>query len=153
MRNLLSFFAVLIVLWIAPVVASACSCAPEVGESDQARVMNASKNASAVFVGKVVKVKKVKDPATGLPIELIVEFKVDRAWNGVSKPRIAVQTAGNSAACGFEFRKGISYMVYAGGDKQLSVYSCSRTSMLMTSGSADEQYLGVPSYIGPWKKK
>ena len=153
MKHLLSVVAVLILLWAGPLVANACSCAPEVGESEKERVENASKNATAVFLGKVVKVTKVKDSATGFPTDVIVEFKVERAWSRIKAARVTIHTAGNSAACGFEFRKGLSYIVYASGDSKLKVFSCSRTAMLEDTGSADEQYLGVPTYIGPWKKK
>lgn len=67
-----------------------------------------------------------------------VHFTVDEQWKGESASTLQVQTAGNSAACGYNFEAGKDYLVYAyaSGDDPLtaenilSVGLCGRTNLL-----------------------
>jgi hypothetical protein len=57
---------------------------------------------------------------------------VDRAWKGVNKGTARVFTSSQSAACGYRFSKGHTYLVYASGNSRgrLSTNICSRTKRL-----------------------
>lgn len=121
--------------------ALACSCVPPGAPRDEAA------RARAVFVGEVVEVAPAGEAAkksggkcaqeTGwhlaVPNEggVRVRFKVSRVWKNVAGGEVVIKTPASSAACGYAFRKGESYVVYAyGGDDalgQLTTGLCSRT--------------------------
>ncbi|HEX5706242.1 MAG TPA: hypothetical protein VFX96_03030 [Pyrinomonadaceae bacterium] len=143
--------------------AHACSClapGPPREEAERAR---------AVFAGEVVEViapagegaEKKSDKgeadcaresewqsAGSGRDEVRVRFKVKLAWKNVTSGEVVVTTPASSAACGYSFRKGEAYVVYAyGGDegRELSTGLCSRTRPL---SAADEDLrelgAGVP---------
>lgn len=57
-------------------------------------------------------------------------FKIQRTWKGAENESISVFTSSMSSACGYGFKKGITYLVYAYGNAggRLSTSICSRTS-------------------------
>jgi len=60
-----------------------------------------------------------------------VLFKVERVWKGVSGTSVFVTTSPSETSCGYNFKVGNKYLVYAGkakGQKYLSTGLCSRTS-------------------------
>ena len=100
-----------------PKPAQACTCAPS-GSPKEAL-------ADAVFAGEATSVKvrgglviiSSADPVT-------VEFKVSRVWKGPRRDTLTVETE-RFASCGFEFKEGRKYIVYAHND---STGLCTRTT-------------------------
>ncbi|MEM9188130.1 MAG: hypothetical protein AAGF12_03055 [Myxococcota bacterium] len=104
-----------------PTVAAACSCAPP----DPAA---AFESASSVFEGRVLRV----DPDGQLRRATL---EVVRTWKGADSEEVDVRTAANSAACGFDFTVGESYLVYAderNGEEHVSL--CSPTKPIGEAG-------------------
>lgn len=96
-----------------PKLAHACSCAPS-GSPKEAMA-----EANAVFFGKVVAIRtpgprlrngewviSSADPMT-------VEFDVVRVWKGPIRQNLSVQTERYEVSCGFGFKEGRRYIVYA----------------------------------------
>lgn len=76
-----------------------------------------------------------------------VSMNVTRAWKGIEEPSVTVITASNSAACGFPFSVGTTYLVYAyRAEKtgQLRVSLCSHTKPA-DQAKADLALLGKPT--------
>jgi hypothetical protein len=63
-------------------------------------------------------------------VEVIVE--VDTAWKGIESSAVSVFTSSHSSACGYAFKKGTSYLIYANSDdkKRLITTICARTKGL-----------------------
>ncbi len=116
--------------------AVACSCA-------QTQTVEAAKQAhDAIFKGVVEKIKK---PGFTSMVSsgdyTTTTFKVHEVWKGKVTSEITVYSALSTESCGFEFREGESYIVYAQQtDKGLVVTLCSRTA-LSSQASEDMAYL------------
>jgi hypothetical protein len=80
----------------------------------------------AVFLGVVL---EISSPAPELPCPVSVTVRVEQEWKESSAPSTTyVLTASNEAACGFPFRVGKRYLIYANrGDGALWATLCSRT--------------------------
>lgn len=113
-----------------PRVVYACSCImPGTPQEELSR-------ADAVFGGTVTSIERVDQ------MTLRVTFDVGRIWKGPSAPTLSVTTAGDSAACGYQFQPGAEYIVYATGqDGSLVTSLCSRTQPA-ASASDDLAILG-----------
>jgi hypothetical protein len=107
------FAAICAWLWAPP--AHACKCAePEAAVA-------AAASAAAVFEGQVSRI-------SAADADVMVELKVARAWKGVTAEQVSVRTRAESAACGYPFQAGQSYLVYAQADGSgLQVHHCGRT--------------------------
>ena len=109
----------------------ACSCLADNDKSERKKVKTAYKEATAVFTGKVMEVTRKSD-------SLLVKFKIETIWKGISTKETVVRTAENSAMCGFNFEVGKKYLVYAGGKgENPETNICTRTS----AQNADVKYL------------
>ena len=130
--RLASTFAALL-LAAAPAFTLACKCVPPPPPKQ------ALEKAAAVFVGTVVAENKEKKPG-GRELEL----EVSGVWKGALPKRITVYTATDSAACGFPFQLGETYVVYTylDGDRHLTNL-CTRTA-LKTNATEDLKALGEP---------
>jgi hypothetical protein len=98
----------------------------------------------AVFTGEVTDIEP--NHATrfrGLEITL----RVKRVWKGAPQEEIKVHTAASSAACGYTFVKGKTYLVYALSDQAdpMRVSLCSRTAPI-ENAQEDLDFLGKPSH-------
>ena len=113
--------------------AEACSCLrPEGPQEELAKF-------AAVFEGRVASI--ARDDA-----RIRVTLEVQRAWKGLDTPTIVVTTAENSAACGFNFAEGESYLLYADEvEGELMVSICSR-SREIAGATEDLEVLGAASY-------
>lgn len=125
-----------ILVWVGllqPGIADACSC-------ERTDVAVAFKASDAVFSGRVVDVQPSGESRSGV---LKVTFQVAEVWKGIDAPTVSVVTPSNSAACGYGFTKGKSYLVYAyeepEGKRQVSL--CSQTKTL-ESAKPDFAILG-----------
>ena len=103
----------------------ACSCLPP---NDLAHEVESS---AAVFSGKVIDVKKHDRSVTPFwQVEVI--FEVNKSWKGADKKIVSIFTSSGSASCGYNFKTGRSYLVYASGnaDGLLNTTICNRTKRL-----------------------
>jgi hypothetical protein len=112
---------------LRPERAHACSCM-------QQSQRDAFEQAVAVFEGHVVEVQPPPEPdGSG---HATVRMKVVRAFKGIESEEALVTTPASSAACGYTFAVGTSYLVYASAvEGKLDVSLCSRTQLL---AQADE---------------
>ena len=118
----------------------ACSCAP----SESAK--EALKESSAVFTGRLVSARLVKDPELGEEIE--ATFRVDSYWKGVKAQETTVFTPSSGVACGKELTIGQWYLVFASASYdrkgKLVVTKCGRTKFLYDrQAQRDVKDLGV----------
>ena len=115
----------------------ACTCVPPKGPAEELQL------AAAVFSGKVVEVRKHRqseDIFAGVEAVL----RVERAWKGVEEATVSVFTSSHSAACGYSFKEGRTYLVYAykNAEGRLSTGICGRTRRLKDAGE-DLKELGA----------
>lgn len=122
MKKLFFLLSIAILVFSAD-TALGCTCAPPQSAA------NELKRAAAVFSGKVVKVKRHNE-AAGVFATVEAVFKVKQVWKGVEEENIRVFTSSISSACGYGFKKGSTYLVYAYADEhgKLSTSICSRTA-------------------------
>jgi hypothetical protein len=117
--------AVLFCLFLIPAwgIAQTCDCLPVASARD------ALLTSTHVFVGTVLEknrfsVRSVADDYK----EFKVKMHVKRVWKGEIGKTITVRTPAQSESCGFDFRKGQSYLVYGIGDPMPIVTLCSRSA-------------------------
>ena len=97
----------------------------------------------AVFTGEVTNI----EPNTATKFGGVeITLRVRKVWKGEIGEQVKVHTAGSSAACGYNFAKGESYLVYADRDEAdpMRVSLCSRTA-LIANAQEDLDFLGKPS--------
>ena len=75
----------------------------------------------SVFVGEVVEIDNSKPDA-------IITFRVETIWKGAKTTRIIVRTNNQGKACGYIFKHGEKYLVYAYDDGALRTSICTRTA-------------------------
>jgi hypothetical protein len=114
----------LAVMVAAPARLLACSCAGLMTEEE------AFDRADAVFTGRVVRVRTVRD-TTGWA-RRAVTFAVGRWEKGGEGGTVVVRTGMGGGDCGFEFHKRRTYRVFAGRrvDGELGTGICSGTMHL-----------------------
>jgi hypothetical protein len=125
----------------------ACTCAPSKGPAEELEL------ASAVFSGEVVEIRKHKQSGDIFGgVEAVV--RVERAWKGVEAATVSVFTAAHSAACGYRFKQGRTYLVYAYKDAEgrLSTGICGRTRRLKDAGE-DLKELGAGREVAGGRSK
>ena len=125
--------------------AAACTCA------GAGKPCEAYWDASTVFVGTVTfstttKVKEVGYEFT----KRLVRFHVDRPLRNIVASDVEIMTGLGDADCGFGFRLGGQYLVYAysNDDKVLSTSICTRTRPL-SQATADLEYVRGLSQAAP----
>ena len=109
----------------------ACSCMRQ-------EPAEAVEDSASVFEGRV---SAVVEEERGFRVTL----SVVRTWKGADAETVEVRTAGSSAACGFPFEEGKSYLVYARlaeEDGVQPVSLCSRTG-LIENAHEDLAFLGA----------
>ena len=117
---------------LIPDCASACSCAIE--SNPKERVEFAVSDSEAVFSGEVVDFEKGPDSMFG-PTET-VSFRVSEVWKGPQRETLEVSTPTQGSACGYAFKEGQEYLVYAyTGQQGLETDLCSSNKPL---SKADE---------------
>lgn len=119
--------SVILVVYL-PSTAQACSCALPSSAQDQLS------RSQAVFAGRALGVKEQRFLNGGMA--KAVRFEVSRIWKGESVSEIIIYTGSGGGDCGFDFKEGQDYLVYANpssmyGDKELLVtIICDRTKQL-----------------------
>jgi hypothetical protein len=119
---------------LLPDCASACSCAG--GGSTKEMVEGALSHPGAVVSGKVIDVEK------GGSYSYNVTLRVFKVWKGPRRETLMVSTPSDGAACGYPFKEGQEYLVYAYWGNQgtpprpgLKVDLCSSTKPLSKAGA------------------
>lgn len=117
MRNRLRWFTFFVAFFILSAVGSffafsneayACSCV-EPGTIQDRKEQN-----DAVFEGKVVSIKQTSSLLFNSPGKIKkATFEVNQVWKGHVTSRIEVITALHEDSCGFNFKEGERYIVYA----------------------------------------
>ena len=109
---------------LIPDVALACSCAGEISPPCGSLVMT-----GPVFVGTVQSRREVPPGREHSGPEYLFEFLVVEPFSGVTARNVTVQTATDTAACGYPFEVGRTYLVYPWPDARgvLRASICSRT--------------------------
>jgi hypothetical protein len=115
--------------------ALACTCLPSKGPGEDLKL------ASAVFSGKVIEIRRHKVGDIFSRAEAVL--RVERVWKGGEATTVSLFSASHSATCGYHFKKGRTYLVYAYKDAEgrLSTGICSRTRRLK-DGTGDIKMLG-----------
>jgi hypothetical protein len=101
-------------VFLIPDCASACSCS--ISGSQKEKVESAVSDSEAVFSGEVVHFEKGADSMFG-PTET-VSFRVSEVWKGPQRETLEVSTPTQGIACGYAFKEGQEYLVYAYTGKQ-----------------------------------
>ncbi len=126
---------------LLPECASACSCAI-LGGDPQERVESELSSSEAVFSGEVVKIDRPSGPVWSSADLETDTFRVSESWKGPEGGMLEVRTAVSGMSCGYPFKEGKEYLVYASGGQQgLKVDGCSSTKPLSKAG-ADLALLG-----------
>ena len=130
-----------VVFLLPPQCGYACSCAGFEG-SQREVVERALSNSSAVFSGEVVKVEE-GPPLPEYGRSSMVTMRASEVWKGPQRETLEVSAPRIDAACGYPFKEGQEYLVYADEWKQgLEVNSCGSTKRL-TEAEADLEVLGA----------
>jgi hypothetical protein len=126
-------------VFLLPDCASACSCAIE--SNPKERVEFAVSDSEAVFSGEVVDFEKGADSTMFGPTET-VSFRVSEVWKGPQRETLEVSTPTQGSACGYAFKEGQEYLVFAYTGKQgLETDLCSSNKPL-AKAEADLALLG-----------
>jgi Carboxypeptidase regulatory-like domain len=113
----------------------------------------AYEQAGAVFIGipKEVSRNESKDnTGNSGRASRIFRFSVDQAFRGVNNSQVSVITGQGAGDCGYDFKIGEQYLVYAFQDSQkmLSTSICSRTK-LVRNADEDLEYIRGLSKASP----
>lgn len=114
----------LALLLLSPSAASACSCIGDVP------LCQSFWQADAVFAGEVLSFEKLDDDQ--LFSRRLARIRVERAWRGNVQGTVEVRTGAGGGDCGYSFRRGRKYLVYAykTRDGKLTTGICSPTKLL-----------------------
>lgn len=113
----------------APPAAIACSCVEP--QSVEVELMRSE----AVFLGTALEVKEHKGLGGYVKGKSIL-FEVEESWKGAEESQIIIKTGQGGGDCGYNFQKGVEYLVYAnsssmyGNEDELVSIICSRTAEL-----------------------
>jgi hypothetical protein len=121
-----------------PAAAAACSCARA------SSVQEAQDGSDSIFEGTVTTVKSSSASLLSSPAKAVkASFQVNEVWKGHVSPTIDVLTAAGSESCGYEFKEGERYLVYARATgKALEVSLCSQTVL---HSQAEEHFMVLGS--------
>ena len=111
-----------------PKCAYACSC---MGVPIQRYISSSD----AVFSGEVVDLQKGTSVGGMFGPSDTVTLRVSEAWKGTDQGTLEVSTPSQGSACGYAFKEGQEYLVYASGKQDLKVDACGETKQL---SKADE---------------
>lgn len=110
-----------LILSVAAQRARGCTCAPPEIPKDEL------KHSLAVFVGIVTKIESQQNGQIATYDK--TTFTILRTWKGTTGRQQVMETINNPGMCGYPFRVGETYLVYAynNGMNKLDTSLCSRT--------------------------
>ena len=121
----------------------ACSCAPF------RQPCAAEWTASAIFVGEVINIDQLVEPEMWGSRR--VSFVVRESFKGIGERIVDVLTGSGGGDCGFDFKTGSSYLVFAGRSAttgRLGTGTCSKTALLSWSKDQLKLLRKVPQPSG-----
>jgi hypothetical protein len=133
MKSLIGIFSLpllLAVFIISPTTATACSCANEPPPCE------AFTEATAIFVGKVIGAAQQNEVVNKNGSKTIydvgsIRFAVQEAFVGIKGTEATIQSGTGGGDCGYWFRRGETYLIYAYGElDNLSTNICTRTRLI-----------------------
>jgi len=121
MRVIMQTAVTLVALLLGANIASACSCVPAPSPD------KAFRSVPSVFIGTVTKITPAERAIAVMPLSgdgagkweqmvesvWIVSLNIQDTFKGVRNSTIELVTNSDSAACGYDFEVGQSYLVYA----------------------------------------
>jgi hypothetical protein len=121
-------------LWAVATPSEACTCL------ENGPACEAYWKASTVFIGRVTAVSppQTRKPGAAFLRSRRVTLEVSEAFSGVAGSTVEVTTGSGGGDCGFPFKEGLDYVVYAtrpDPDAPLVVSVCSRTRVLAEASS------------------
>jgi hypothetical protein len=136
-KVILQFLGILICLLAGASISLACTCLHLRGDPS-----TGFKVASAVFAGKVIEINQVAQSGSRIKSRILaVKFRVEKSWKLIEKDVVTVLTSDTSSMCGFTFKKGKRYLVYAHEHRnEFSTDICTRTNLFMEA-KEDLEYL------------
>lgn len=154
MNKFIYISLVLAIIFIASAEKTfACSCLL-VDTPLETQIQKAFEGSTSVFSGEVISIEPKGE------YEVSVKIKTSKVWKGERSKEFTVNTANQSAMCGYYFEVGKKYLVYANRSGEvLMTTSCSRTAVFDESG--DAKYLNkflqdpkkLPDGIEKWEGK
>lgn len=144
MRSFVLLLGVLIVVSLTSSTANACTCGSGGAPCDSFGT------AAAVFAGTVIGERLGKQPKQGERAEIdwvprAVKFSVEQAYSGVTGTEVEVFTGRGGGDCGYGFKTGQRYLVYAYSSQgKLTTSICTRTK-LFSQATEDLAFLGTLS--------
>ena len=122
----------LLIFLCPPQVANACTCAPYPDDLEKAVTMayaqgNGIFEVDVIFLGDVT---AMRYRTRGSLPHYEVTFSVRDRWKGSIPDIVSVRTNAGEIACGYKFKKGNSYLVFAHWDEQrqqLATFLCDLT--------------------------
>ena len=132
--------AVLGFVFLIPDCAFACTCAMPSG-SQKEIAKDALAGSEAVFSGEVVDFEKGADSTMFGPTET-VSFRVSEVWKGPQRETLEVSTPTQGSACGYAFKEGQEYLVYAYTGKQGFETDLCSSNKPLAKAEADLALLG-----------
>jgi hypothetical protein len=131
-RLLSSALLITMTILLIPLPIYACSCA------ESPSVQGELERSGVVFRGKVMEINDVNNSKKVL-------FNVKEIWKGLEVSQTIIETGMGGGDCGFEFKTGQEYLVYASDTKEYGDYYstgiCDRTSAIQSAGE-DLELLG-----------
>lgn len=127
----------LFLLYAVPSAVEACTCAPPLAACE------AAWQATAVFAGRVEEISPVPGKGPESLRRKVVRFEVIDPFRGTATSDVEVETGAGGGDCGYRFKKGAEYLVYASRNERsgrLTTGICSRTKLL-GSAADDLAYL------------
>lgn len=125
---------VLLIFLCSPQAAEACSCAPYPDDLEEA-VTIAYAQADVVFLGDATAMHKT---ALGILRQREVTFSVRDRWKGSIADTTSVTTNIGEIACGYDFRKRNSYLVFAHWDRERQHLTTSFCDLTRIEGKAGD---------------
>jgi Tissue inhibitor of metalloproteinase len=149
MRSIVVLLGILIVISVSSQTANACTCG---GTGSPCESYG---SADAVFVGTVVAERENERPKKADRndidwIPMAYKFSVEQSYLGVSGTEAEVFTGRGGGDCGYDFKVGQRYLVYAYryNNNKLSTGICTRTRPF-SSANEDLAFLGTLSSAAP----
>ena len=87
-------------------------------------------SSDAVFSGEVVDLQKGTSASRMFGPSDTVTLRVSEVWKGTDQRTLEVRTPSQGSACGYAFKEGQEYLVYAYGKQDLKVDACGGTTLL-----------------------
>ena len=149
MRSVVLLLGVVMVVLFAGPTANACSCGGGGGPCESFGT------AGAVFAGTVIGVRENPPPKKLDPNDIdwlprfAYKFSVQQAYSGVAGTEVEVFTGSGGGDCGYQFKVGQRYLVYAYLHKdRLTTSICGRTRPF-SQATEDLAFLGTLSSARP----